>query len=81
MNLILDANKALANNDDLTKKGIKKGFWLYGQIPNIIQEKWLNEHGVNVWDKNNWGKNGPVYRLLNSREYRYLKTTAKMHWG
>jgi hypothetical protein len=78
VNLILDANKALQNDDDVTKKGIKKGWWHYAQIPNIIIEKWLNEHGVDIYNKDH---EKAVFKLLNRPEYRYLKTTAKMHWG
>jgi hypothetical protein len=73
---ILDLNKAMANDEDYTKKGIKSGWWRYGTIPNIVQEKWLNEHGVNIWNKDHWPA---VFRLLNSPEYRYLKTTTKFH--
>jgi hypothetical protein len=78
VNLILDANKALQNDDQLTRDGIKKGWWHYAQIPNIIIEKWLNEHGVDIYNKDHEKK---VYSLLNQPEYRYLKTTTKMHRG
>jgi hypothetical protein len=75
---MLDMNKALQNEDEHTKRGIKSGWWHYANIPNIIIEKWLNELGVNVYDKDHEKK---VYSLLNQPEYRYLKTTTKMHWG
>lgn len=78
VHLILDANKVLQNDEDLTRKGIKKSWWHYAQIPNIIIEKWLNEHGVDIYNKDH---EKAVFRLLNQPEYRYLKTTAKMHWG
>lgn len=75
---LLEMNKALANETDATKEGIKNGWWHYAQIPNIIVEKWLNEHGVNLYDKDH---QKAVFRLLNQPEYRYLKTTTKMHRG
>jgi len=78
VSLILDANKALQNDDDVTKKGIKKSWWHYAQIPNIVIEKWLNEHGVDVYNKDHQKK---VFKLLNDPEYRYLKTTSKYHAG
>ena len=78
---ILDANKAIANDESIWKKGVKNDWAHYAQIPNIVLEKWLNEHGVDAWKKENWEKNGPVWKLLNSPEYRYLKTTTKVHWG
>lgn len=75
---MLDANKMLQNDDQLTKDGIKNGWWHYAQVPNIIIEKWLNEHGVNFYDKDHQKK---IFKLLNQPEYRYLKTTTKMHRG
>lgn len=75
---ILTANKILQNDDDLTKKGIRKSWWHYAQIPNIIIEKWISEHGVNIYNKDH---EKAVYKLLNDPQYRYLKTTAKMHRG
>lgn len=73
---ILEKNKALANNDDVTKEGIKNSWWLYAEIPNIVIEKWLNEHGVNLYNRDH---QKAVFRLLNQPEYRYLRTTNKYH--
>jgi len=42
-------------------------------IPNVVVLKWLRQ-GVNVYDKNDQHK---VAALLNSPEYRYLKTTDR----
>lgn len=75
---ILEMNKAMANNDDVWKEGVKNCWAHYAQIPNIIIEKWLNEHGVNLYDKDH---QKAVFKLLNQPEYRYLKTTSKMHRG
>ena len=44
--------------------------WHAASIPNIIVEKWLREHGVNVLRRDHWPA---VRRLLNSNEYRYLR--------
>ncbi len=76
--LILEANKALQNDESITQQGIKNSWWHYGQIPNIVIEKWKNEHGVDVFNKDH---QKAVFRLLNQPEYRYLKTTTKMHRG
>lgn len=76
--LILDINKAITNDEDISKKGIKHGWWHYAQVPNIIIEKWRREHGVDFFNKDHqkaWLK------LINQPEYRYLKTTTKMHRG
>lgn len=75
---ILETNKILQNDDDITKQGIKDSWWKYATIPNIIIEKWLSEHGVNLYDRNH---QKAVFKLLNDPQYRYLKTTAKMHRG
>lgn len=74
---LLDQNKALANDTDRTSKGIQKGWWQYASIPNIVIEKWRNEHGIDLFKKEHWNA---VFKKLNDPEYRYLKTTAKWHW-
>ena len=76
--VILDANKAIQNDESISKKGIKDGWWHYGQIPMIVIEKWMTELGVDVFNKDHMKK---VFWLLNQPEYRYLKTTTKMHRG
>jgi hypothetical protein len=75
---LLDFNKKLQNDDDYTKKGIKDGWWHYATYPPIIINKWLAEFGVNVFNKDHQKK---VLELTNRPEYRYLKTTTKMHRG
>lgn len=81
VSFLLDMNKSMANDGDIWKQGVKNNWAHYAQIPNIVIEKWLNEHGVDAMKSENWEKYGPVWKLLNSPEYRYLKTTSKMHWG
>ena len=73
---ILEANKRLQNDESYTKNGIKDEWWHYATIPNIIIEKWRNEEGIDVFDKNHERR---VFQKLNSHEYRYLKTTTKIH--
>ena len=75
---IVDANKKLASNDDYSKRGIKNDMWHYATIPNVIVLKWKEEHGVDVFDQNHRKK---VFALLNSPEYKYLKTTTLNHGG
>ncbi len=78
VSLILDINKAITNDEDISKAGIKSGWWHYAQVPNIIIEKWLNEYGVDFYNKDH---SKAVFKLLNDPQYRYLKTTTKMHRG
>ncbi|TFH50927.1 MAG: hypothetical protein E4H01_01190 [Lysobacterales bacterium] len=76
VSLLLDVNKVLQNDANYSKDGIKRDWWHYASIPSIIIEKWLNEDGVNVFDKDH---TKAVYKKLNDPAYRYLKTTAGFH--
>lgn len=75
---ILDGNKRLANNEGLTQRGIKADMWHYATIPNALIVKWKQELGLDVFDQSQRKR---VFKLLNSPEYRYLKTTTKHHGG
>lgn len=72
----LDLNKAMANDADYTRAGMKRDWWHYASIPMSLIHKWLVEEGIDVFDRNDEWK---VYQKVNSPEYRYLKTTAKHH--
>jgi hypothetical protein len=75
---ILDVNKTLQNDPDYSKDGIKKEMWHYAQIPIVVQMKWLNEYGPKNWPMLPQNKQ-LLFRLLNSRDYKYLKCTEKIH--
>lgn len=45
--------------------------WKVASIPNGVIMEWLTKHGVNFYDPNHAAG---VRRLLNSADYRYLKT-------
>ncbi len=70
---LLDVNKTLQNDTDYSKQGIKSEWWHMAKIPNIVIEKWKNEYGIDVLNKDHWPR---VKKLLNDPEYRWLKTTA-----
>jgi len=70
---ILDANKTLQNEADYSKKGIKNEWWHVASIPVVLQEKWLREEGIDLFNKEHWPK---VKAKLNDPDYLYLKTTA-----
>ena len=72
----LELNKIMANDDALTKDGIKSGFWLYASIPPAVQVKLLIEQGIDVYNKDHGER---LSRVLADPEYRYLKTTSKNH--
>jgi hypothetical protein len=67
---ILEYNKELAKTDH-EKQGIKRSWWHAACIPIVMQEKWLNEHGVDIYNRDHWPA---VKRLLNDPDYRYLRT-------
>lgn len=75
---ILDENKALANDEEVTRRGIKNDMWKYASIPVVVQVRWLNEYGSQNWPLRP-GNEKLLFRLLNSPEWRYLKTTGKVH--
>jgi hypothetical protein len=81
VSLILDANKALQNDESVWKRGVKDSWAPYASIPAIVLERWMTEHGVDAFKKENWAKGGRVWKLLNHPDYRWLKKTTKMHWG
>ena len=70
---ILDINKALQNDTDYSKQGIREEWWHVAKIPNIVIEKWKNEFGIDVLNKDHWPR---VKKLRNDPEYKWLKTTA-----
>lgn len=75
---ILQSNILSANDNDKTKSGIKRDWWKYASIPNIVWLKWKQEKGIDIFDKNS---TRDMFRLLNDPEYRHLKTTSGYHCG
>jgi len=66
---ILDANKEDANH--AANRSPSGDLWHVARIPIVVAEKWLNEHGVDVLNPDH---RAAVRRLLNSNEYRWLRT-------
>lgn len=73
---VLELNRKIANDTDITKKGIKDGLWLYARIPTIFQFKLLVEKGIDVYKKSDGHR---LSKILEDPEYRHLKTTMKRH--
>jgi hypothetical protein len=73
---VLELNKVMANDDDMTKKGIKRGFWLYARIPPAVQVKWLIEDGIDIYNRDHGER---ISRKLEDPQWKYLKTTAGHH--
>lgn len=71
----IEAAKAMRNDDQVTKDGIKKGWWHVAHIPDSIILKMRYEDGVDIYDKNDWAKVG---QLLNDK-YSVFKLTDGKH--
>lgn len=67
---IFENNKALQNEDD--KGWSKSKEWRrVAEIPNVIQEMWMNQYGVDPLAK---GNEKLLKRLLNDSDNRFLRT-------
>ncbi len=71
VNRNLDFSKEMQANPDYMRAGIKNNRMHAAHIPASVALIWLTEHGVDVHNKHHMPA---VKRLLNSREYAYLKT-------
>ncbi len=69
----LERNKA--ERDEWNRLGPRKDEAMrkIASVPTVIVEKWLREHGVDVFNKDHMHK---VRQLLRSPEYSYLRTTT-----
>ncbi len=72
----IELNKAL-HNTDYQKKGIKEEWMHAAHIPDIIQIQWMRKYGIkDIHSPEYWPL---VRKLLNSADYKYLKTgTARI---
>jgi len=67
---LLDSNKKLQNEDH----SIRDEFRLSARIPMTVVYEWKRLFGVDVYKKDHAQA---VKKLLNSPDYRYLKTTNR----
>jgi hypothetical protein len=65
----------MRNNPEVSKVGIKEGWWHYCHIPDIVILKMKQEDGVDVYDRNDFKAVG---KLIESK-YPYLKFTDGKH--
>lgn len=73
---IVENNKVDYNDEARTKEGIKRDWWHYARVPNTVILEWKNKFGVDFYNRNHKKR---VFELLNSPDYRLLKTTHKTH--
>jgi len=67
---LIDSNKRLQQEDH----HIADDFRLSARIPMTVYYEWKSKYGVDMFNPNH--KEG-VKKLINSPEYRYLKTTNR----
>ncbi len=72
----IEVNKKMANDNDMTRQGIKEGMWLYASFPPMLQVQWLIEEGLDVYNRHHAER---LNRKLADPEFRYVKTTSKIH--
>jgi hypothetical protein len=77
---LLNRNKALQNNEEYSKQGIKNEMWHFAHVPIVVQLKWLVKYGAEN-DPMKKGNEKLLFSLLNDPEWRYLKATNKIHLG
>jgi hypothetical protein len=77
---LLDRNKALQNDESYSQAGIKNDMWHFAHVPIVVQLKWLVKYGAEH-DPMKKGNEKLLFSLLNDPEWRYLKTTNKIHLG
>ena len=70
---LLNRNKALYNEPDHRKHGMKECFMHAATIPPIIIHKWLKEDGIDFFKNEHWPR---VQKKLNDPEFRFLRTSA-----
>ena len=73
---VIEHNKALANHEERSRKGIKDGWWHYASIPNIVIQKWNTEINGNILDRRNAKE---LFKRLNHPDYKYLRSTHGKH--
>ena len=71
----LEKNKKLANCPEYQAAGKKQDFMHIATIPNEVIVEIKDKHGIDVWNKDDLPK---LERLLQSREYMYLRTVDRI---
>lgn len=69
---VIEANKKAFGTEDWRKRARNDDLVKYASIPNTVIIKWKQELGVDLF---NPGDRKKIFSLINSPEYRYLKTT------
>lgn len=71
---IVDFNKS-CQRSNLKEIGKKQDMMLFARVPNAVIMKWKQDHNIDVFKKEDLPK---IEKLLQSREYKYLRTVDKI---
>lgn len=71
----LELCKAMANDDDYSKRGIKNEMWHYAHIPDVLLLE-MHKRGVNPFTREGTKE---LFKLVNDPDYKKLKVTAGYH--
>jgi hypothetical protein len=72
MEPFIERNKAMQNDADYSKSGMKNEFWYAASIPINVQYQWLKE-GIDIFNKDHWQA---VRKKLNDPDWKYLRTAT-----
>lgn len=72
---ILEHNKKLQNEERYKRAGIKEDWYHFASVPNSVLLKFRQEHHLDWRNKDDLKK---IERLLNTSEYRYLRTVDRI---
>ena len=70
----LDHMNNLRNNEDYSKRGMKKDWWHYASIPAIVEIE-MRKKGIDIYDKN---ATKAIIKEINEN-YPWLRATTKRH--
>jgi hypothetical protein len=73
---IIERNKRETIEKDHWKDLVKDDLGKYATVPVVVQYQWIKEFGTDPLAD---GNEGLLFKLLNSRDYRYLKCTEKIY--
>lgn len=72
---IIEANKRKQNSHNTSMFQQKGDYYHFASVPNSVLLKWKNELGIDFNRKEDLPK---IEKLLNSNEYRYLRTVDRI---
>ena len=72
---VMDMIGEVRNDEEVTKKAIKDGWWHYAHLPDIVILKMIQEDGVNPYNQNDAKKVG---QLIEDK-YQHCKLTTGKH--